>query len=164
MEVSHKILQTSDLILHVIDSSSPVNTVDLTLCEKYSNLNVILVMSKADKKRKCLLPSNMRRMKSVSTSTFDGSGLDQLSSLILDALGSSIDDSSNFQFTINVRHEEILKRVTAVLDRTISSNSEMIDVTSESVRRAIYSLDECIGINISEEVLDVMFSKFCIGK
>jgi tRNA modification GTPase len=164
MTISHKTLQNSDLVLHVIDSSSLINPTDLTLHEKYSNSNVILVLSKADKKRKCILPNNMRTMKTVSTSTLDGSGLDQLRSLILDALGSSIDDSSHLEFTINVRHDEILRRVTAILDEAISSDSEIIDVTSELVRRAIYSLDECIGVNISEQVLDALFSKFCVGK
>jgi tRNA modification GTPase len=164
INMSHKALQSSDLVLHVIDSSTTLHAADQILRDKYSNSIAILVLNKADKKLKCFLPRNMSSMKSVFTSTINGTGLDPLRNMIGETLGSQAGDSSQSQFIINVRHEEVIRKAIAILDEAVSHGISLVDITAESIRQTIYTLDECIGSNLSEEVLDAVFSKFCIGK
>lgn len=114
----------------------------------------IYVLSKAD------LQQNMPNgVLAVSSQT--GVGINELINKITELAG-SLAGLSESPLMTRARHAELIK--SAVLSLELASAETAIDLKSEQVRCAAKSLDELIGRVDVEEVLDVIFGEFCIGK
>ena len=66
----------------------------------------------------------------------------------------------------NVRHEELLRKALQAAEdaRTITTAGEALDIIEIDVRQCYDWLGEIIGETVSDEVLDEVFSRFCLGK
>lgn len=103
---------------------------------------------------------------SVSTSAATGEGLDELRSELLELAGAPELAPGGVSWAVNERQAEALTRAHEALSRVKESvQGELpVDFWTIDLRAAVMALGEVTGEDVTEEVLDAVFSRFCIGK
>ncbi|MCX7717005.1 MAG: tRNA uridine-5-carboxymethylaminomethyl(34) synthesis GTPase MnmE [Candidatus Sumerlaeaceae bacterium] len=155
-------LATADMILHVIDSSSSLPPMPLPVIPE--GIPVIRVMNKCDLPHDTP-PANCKAdMNTVFTSTVTRSGLGNLEKLVSNHF--ACEPEPGEVVVTSARHAACLEaainslgHATEALAAGLSGDLVMVDL-----RGALRSLGEITGNGASEEILDRVFSNFCIGK
>ncbi|CAL8463932.1 g3467 [Coccomyxa elongata] len=103
---------------------------------------------------------------SISTSAASGAGLDDLRAAVVDAAGLPSLSTGGRGWAVNERQAEALLRAREALDRAAQSMADglPVDFWTIDVKDALLALGEVTGTDASEDVLDRVFSTFCIGK
>ncbi|KAA0698886.1 tRNA uridine-5-carboxymethylaminomethyl(34) synthesis GTPase MnmE [Neorhizobium sp. P12A] len=99
----------------------------------------------------------------VCLSSTTGEGLDKLKLLILEHLH-SYGDGSSLSLPSRLRHRRLLQEATDWVARATAGSQESLDIRAEYLRLASQSLGRITGRVDVEDLLDVIFSEFCIGK
>jgi tRNA modification GTPase len=163
-------LRTADIIIHLFDGSSRLDNNDWKIMDKVERLsgpNVVRVVNKADREQildKSGLCQNSGPILSISALV--GSGIKQLEERLYKIVFSNGDNIQQQAMITNVRHYDSLKKARANLMHVVDeinkgASSEFITVY---LRDAIDSLGQIVGEVTSEDVLNNIFSKFCVGK
>jgi len=177
--------ETADLILLVFDGSEPLTEQDRRVSSELQTMGfgtvsaqdgsfashrmVIVILNKSD--RGLHIELNMLRRlwpnaSFVHTSTLTGEGLSDLENTIAELmLGGKILTSEGVLVT-SARHQEALRRAAEHLRAAISSLEQALplDFVSIDLRAAYDALGEVTGETASDDLLDRIFSEFCIGK
>ena len=151
--------QSADLRLLVFDAADKDNYNEHTAC--LVNEHSVLIMNKAD-----LLPENTSNLsisgqKLIPVSVANGAGLDELLDHLADTISSLIGRREAPSLTRR-RHREALEDCVAALARAMTA--EMPELMAEDVRLAVRHLGRITGRVDVEDLLDVIFKDFCIGK
>ena len=162
---SMEALADADLVLVVLDSSEPAGVEDLRLLELVAQRTAILVENKADKiSSQFQVPGSQLRRVRVSALT--GEGIPALRAEILRQTGGESEGSRESGFLTNTRHQGLVRDSLAGLDAAV--NAARSNVPHEMVLLDLYSalrpLDEITGATTSDDILNLIFSRFCIGK
>jgi len=159
----------SDLVLFVLDAGCRITEEDYKIHERISNRNLIIVINKSDlvdDKYKPDMPDSWINIPQVKISALYGHGLDKLKDLIAKiSLGEHGFDAEH-TIVPNLRHKIALERS---LQATSSAVEGMqmrtpFELISIDIKEAIDSLEEITGVISNEEMIDRIFSRFCIGK
>ncbi|MFO7869922.1 MAG: tRNA uridine-5-carboxymethylaminomethyl(34) synthesis GTPase MnmE [Kiritimatiellia bacterium] len=165
IERTERAILTADIILHVIDTSAELTHRDLDILKRPATPPVLLLLNKADLPRKATLPQDPRHP-SVPVSLLSARDVPTIRDLLSDILG--IHESSDPHAAISERHRSILQDVQNLLNEAISllaagdEANQVLAVTS--LRSALSALGTLLGKDAGEDVLDSIFSRFCIGK
>jgi tRNA modification GTPase len=134
----------------------------------------LLVVNKTDLHNKnssstCRVPKHVVQAFSavVETSASTGTGLEELKQSILKLSGASSIAPGGVSWAVNERQAEALTRAREGLERVVSlavGGELPVDFWTIDLRSALISLGEVSGEDVTEEVLDTIFSRFCIGK
>ncbi|MCB1106743.1 MAG: tRNA uridine-5-carboxymethylaminomethyl(34) synthesis GTPase MnmE [Chlamydiia bacterium] len=156
---SEKAAHKADLILLVYDVSNPVS-LPITLPEK----KTIVIWNKMDlkEKKKLDLPYSHQ----VDVSAKEGKGLTQLKEEIHKVLWQNGPPSKEELVITSERHHKALKEATHALQEVLSGLQTELspEFLISDIRLALKELGTIIGMDITEEVLSAIFSKFCVGK
>ncbi len=170
-------LADADVVLVVLDitqMSDDAFELDLDLIEKTRGRPRILVGSKADLRtesravvtKKLSANDALQNQPGVFTSAVSGQGIDELRAAILHLVGGEAGAQQESGFLTNIRqHEEVQNAITA-LDAAsaavpLRTPHEMILL---DLYCALHALDELTGATTADDVLNLIFSSFCIGK
>src|SRR5262245_2099681 len=159
---------SADLVLVVIDASAPLVVEDERLLHDTSTIRRLIVANKCDLARPASSTSSValpggEQVCRVSAVTLEG--LESLRAGIVGTLG--VGESPRDTAAIsNVRHIDLLQRARAHLSeaRTAASATTPEEFILTDLQAARTCLDEIVGIRTSEDVLEQVFSRFCIGK
>jgi tRNA modification GTPase len=170
MRKAEQHLQLADIIVHVFDGSTKVDQDDLKVVNKIASIpkaKVVRVINKADLKQ-AMKASDIGSDGggTLSISALTGKGIDQLIAKIVGALNE--DGWSEFQQAVvtNARHFNSLKNalVSIVKAKNEIKKGASPEFISLFLRDTLDYLGQIIGAVTSEEILNNIFSKFCIGK
>jgi tRNA modification GTPase len=156
--------ENADLILLVLDSSLPWAAEYAGLLRVLDPRRDLVVLNKSDLPRQlCLVEEGSRR--SVSLSTLSGAGVPAL----LDHLKSAHPAGAKTQAVglTRLRHYEGLCRVQAHLEAALVKTKESafaVECVAEDLHGALVEISTLLGVEVCDEVLDLIFSEFCIGK
>ncbi len=167
---SEEHLQTADIIIHLFDGSLPLTSEDLEIIGKIDQIKhakVIRVINKADLPiilDKSKLYKNS--VKLLSVSALKKIGIKEFEENVLKLITEDSGYHSEEALVTNVRHYEALKRAISNLEKTTHEikkgmSSEFVAVY---LRDALDDLGQIVGTITSEDILNNIFSKFCIGK
>lgn len=165
IEKTFEQIQSADLILWLIDRSSPLEEDDLYIHTELKNREYIIIESKSDLPRhKSFDPEKQNIMPDLSISNPTGEGLHELSILISSRLRKY--DAGEDAIITNARQAAALskseKSLKMALESTISNvGNEFISV---DIRDAMNYLGEITGEITTDDVLNEIFGRFCIGK
>jgi len=169
IEKTHKYMHGSDLILFMIDASDPFTREDHKIYQTIKDKRVILVINKIDlvgNVSEPEIPEGWEITPSIKISALYGMGLDDLKDLIADL--TIRDQHLEIQNTIvpNLRHKIALEKS---LEIVVSANREIdkgtsFELIAIDIQEAIDRLGEIIGYVAREDIIDQIFSRFCIGK
>ena len=159
--------QSADLVLVVVDASAPLMAEDERLLRDTSTVRRLIATNKCDLARAASNASAValagEQVCRVSAVTSEG--LEALRQSIVSALG--VGESPRDTAAIsNVRHIDLLRRARAHLSeaRTAASMTTPEEFILTDLQAARACLDEMVGTRTSEDVLEQVFSRFCIGK
>jgi len=170
-------MNRADLILLLMDGSQPLSFEDETLIEMVKERRVLVVINKCDLapqleeiKLRALLegpvPERDRAgKKMVRISALRKIAIDQLEEAIGECVWQGPTDTHGVLLS-NVRHISALKEGAALLQKAQGSLQEglSLEFVSEDIKLAVHSLDTITGRTIDSDLLDRIFSEFCIGK
>ena len=154
----------AELVLHVLDASEPLTDTDETFLNEFVPKKRILIRNKVDLPQKLELPSHYARFVNVSCAT--GKGLETLKDEIKDAVWSGEIKTEMLQVMINSRHQEALSRACAATQRTVDAlrMGETLELAAMDLRIAVNAIGEIVGKTTTDDLLDSIFSQFCLGK
>jgi tRNA modification GTPase len=157
-------IESADIVIVVLDGSEMLTDEDERVLEKVKGKNVIVTINKSDLPRKLygLAATYMQMLLSCRT----GDGLNDLKRAISDMVKQGTIGSREHAWTVNQRHKTALSQAKESLNKSL--NSIISDLSPEFVavdlRSAIDSLGLIIGATYTEDILERIFSDFCIGK
>ena len=155
----------SEIILHVLDASSPLPAADLRLIEEFQNRHRLFILNKAD-----LPPATMSGLPVecpvVKLSALTGAGIEDLKDTLKKMIWHSEISVEATEIMINSRHQEALNRSLKAAEAALGSldQSAGLEITAMELRIAVNAVGEIVGKTSTEDVLDSIFSQFCIGK
>jgi tRNA modification GTPase len=166
---SMEALADADLVLVVLDASQPVGAEDEELLQQAGRTG-ILVENKADLDGSQPLVLSSRIANShlprIRTSALTGEGITDLRNEILRQTGGRTGGEMETGFLTNVRHERLVQDALEALNKAeiavpnrIPHEMLLLDLYS-----ALRSLDEITGATTNDDILNLIFSSFCIGK
>ena len=166
---SRKALKEAGLLLLVLDASRKLSSQDTAICRYISDRPAFVVLNKQD------LPAKISRneadkvlagRKALSVSALCGTGLDRLEREIAGFIWQGKAASCSEILITNIRHQEALKKAWRSLKRAIKAvkMSRGAEIVGLDIKEAQKSLGEIIGEIRCEDVLERIFSQFCIGK
>ncbi len=164
VERSKRKIQDAHVILFVVDGSSTLTEEDFTVYEEVRNKNCIVVVNKCDLGI-CIPLEIFDGHSIIKVSAVKGYGLKNLEEEILKKVGALVEESSSIY--ISVRHEELLKKSKGILEELkdrLKKEEVSPEIAMLYVREAFDYLGEIIGAVAVEDILEKIFSKFCIGK
>ncbi len=169
VERSRVHMQNADLVLLMFAASQRLTDEDLSIVQSLAGQNILVVINKSDlaavlleQEIQALLP----KAKIVHVSATEKTGIHQLETAIEQNIlhGSTID--TTHILVTNARHIEALKsagqyicQAEEFLDKNLS-----LEFISENLKEALSALDRITGRDIDEDLLQDIFSSFCIGK
>jgi len=160
---SLKAIEDADLVLLVLDGNETLHKTDKELMSKSENKNRILVINKSDLSQKIRI--DHFKKDAVKISAKKGTGLSRLKKKIVTAaLNGNIE--SNTEAVTNIRHVHALERTLHSLNsfRAEMKNRTSPEFLSVELREALDAVGEIIGITTTDDILNTIFSSFCIGK
>lgn len=163
VEKSKKALEEAELVLLLIDGNVGVTDEDKKIYNETKNKPHILIINKTDLECKEI---NISDENTVRISTKTGDGLEKLENKIEELFNTKNLDTENEIIIINIRHKDLISKTIKGLNSAIEAieTGIPIDMISINIKDAIKSLGEMLGESVSEDVLNKIFEKFCVGK
>lgn len=160
---SRKSLQQAELILHVLDASEPLSAEDEGYLAEFAVKKRILVRNKTDLPSRLQLPDGLN---AVEVCSITGKGIETLKDAIKQVIWSGEIRADHLQVMINARHQHALTRAQASLRQTIDALKQdlSLELAALDLRIATDSIGEIVGKTSTEDLLDSIFSQFCLGK
>jgi len=162
---SMEALSDADLVLVVLDSSVALATEDRELLNQVESRAAIVVQNKVD-----IASSQLQVLRSqlpvVQTSAATNQGIAELRKEILRHVGGDASTTANTGFLTNLRHQNLVKESLAALDaaKTAVSNRVPHEMLLLDLYNSLRPLDEITGATTTDDILNLIFSSFCIGK
>lgn len=169
VERSRKALNEADLILFVLNNNEPLTEDDQTLFEVIKNEDVIVIINKTDLEQR-LDVNELREMIGdmplIQTSMLKQEGIDELEIQIKDLFFGGEVQNQDMTYVSNSRHISLLKQARQSIQDAIDAAESGIpmDMVQIDLTRTWEILGEIIGESASDELIDQLFSQFCLGK
>ena len=169
IEKSIKQAEESDLIIAIFDSSKELTKEDLEILDLIKNKKSIILLNKSD--LKSVLTENDEKIKSVSEniikiSALNKTGIDLLYKKITEMFNLNEINLDNDLLITNVRHKNIITKAVENVKKAVEAlNMKMpIDIITIYIKDILEDLGEITGEIVTEDIINEIFSKFCLGK
>lgn len=158
-------IEEADLVLFVIDSEDGFNHEDKEVLDKIKDKEILVVYNKNDKKENYKV-SELSSYNSINISTFDNDMIEKLKDKISCIFDLKSIAESNYTYISNARQIALLNKSLSIIDEIENSvnNDLEVDMIEIDVKRLWETLGEITGEVGSEDLLNEIFSKFCLGK
>jgi len=165
IQKSMEALADADLVLVVFDSSQPLADEDNELLGQVAGRPAIAVANKADLSRE-ERPLPDAELSTVRTSATTGEGIPELRNEILRHIRGDAGAQIESGFLSNVRHEARVRESLTALEaaRVAVANRVPHEMLLLDLYSALRPLDEITGATTTDDILNLIFSTFCIGK
>lgn len=162
---SKKAIQQSDLILLVLDSTRPECAESRDLIQFLPPQKTIAIWNKCDLAYLNPLP-DIGLSRSVRLSALQSSGLDGLKKQVEEVIWQYGAPLQQEVTITNIRHKNALMEAASNIERASMGlqNRVSAEFVAFDIRSALVKLGTIIGTDVSEDILDAVFSSFCIGK
>ncbi len=166
VERSRRAAQSADLVLLTIDASTGWTEADQEIYEQVQHRPLILVINKTDLAPVADVSFPDRMNSVVKAAAALNQGIDALENAILEAVRTSNLKAADLDLAINQRQAAALTRAKTSLQQVQDTIAQQLplDFWTIDLRGAIQALGEITGEEVTESVLDRIFSRFCIGK
>ncbi|MBW4560665.1 MAG: tRNA uridine-5-carboxymethylaminomethyl(34) synthesis GTPase MnmE [Mojavia pulchra JT2-VF2] len=169
VERSRRAASAADLVLLTIDASTGWTDGDQEIYEQVQHRPLILVINKIDLVEtelitSCHYPNTIHQV--VTTAASQNQGIDALETAILEIVQAGKAQAADMDLAINQRQAAALTQAKISLEQVKTTIAQQLplDFWTIDLRGAIQSLGEITGEEVTESVLDRIFSRFCIGK
>lgn len=174
---SKEALADADLVLVVVDRSRPLAEEDEDLLVQVRDRPAIVVENKSDladsgsrdprsASASVIDPSSARSIPRISTSALTGEGISALREAILTHVAGDSATSLDSGFLTNVRHQKLVNDARTALDAATRAVATRVphEMLLLDLYAALRPIDEITGVTTTDDILNLIFSSFCIGK
>ena len=167
---SRESLAQAELILHVLDAGEPLTPADENYFTEFAAKKRILVLNKTDLPAKLELPAKSeignRKSEMIRVSCVSGQGIEALKDAIKSLVWAGEIKAEMLQVAINSRHQDALNRARATTRQAADAlrADATLELVAMDLRIAANAVGEIVGKTTTEDLLDSIFSTFCIGK
>lgn len=166
VEKSRKLIDNSELILYVINQNQALNEEDRSIIDQLVSKNHILVVNKIDLPSLIDLNEYEEKHPIVYMSALENKGIEELKEKIKELFHMNQVETKDMTYLTNARSIAILKNAVISIEeikKGIEEN-QPIDMLEIDLKEVWNLLGEIIGETYQEELLDQLFSQFCVGK
>lgn len=162
VEKSLKLIDESDLILFVLNNNEELTTEEEKILDKLKDKNYIIIVNKIDLDKKLNINDN----NIVYLSALNKVGIEDLKKKIKEIFNLEKLETSDLNYLTGTKNIAILKEALKSIDDVEEAikNNMPIDMLEIDIKNIWTSLGTIIGETYSEELIDEMFSRFCLGK
>ncbi|MFQ5340400.1 MAG: tRNA uridine-5-carboxymethylaminomethyl(34) synthesis GTPase MnmE [Anaerolineae bacterium] len=164
---SRQALRQADLALLVVDGSQPPETADREIAALIGNRSAILVVNKIDlgtaEAEFDVLPADVPY---VRVSALTGAGMEALEEALVNEVLSGRAITGDRPMVSNPRHKALLAQAAEHVEAALDAHEQGLpaDFVSIDVMASVTALGEITGETAGEDLLDAIFSQFCVGK
>ena len=165
VDKSKKIINTADLIILVLNNNEKLTPDDLELLDLVKDKNYIIFVNKND------LPANIdlqvgQYTNVVYGNTLTTAGIKELKEMITTLFNLEKINTNNPTYITNARHKALIEVALNYLNSALENidNDYSVDMLEIDIRACWDTLGEIIGATYKDELLDELFSNFCLGK
>lgn len=169
IQKSKKLANSADLIIAIFDITKNLDEDDQELLEIIKDKKCIILLNKID-----ILPENIdleNKLKSINKnilkiSAMEDIGIQSLYDKIIELYSFNTESLSNDVLISNERHKILIQKAKMEINEAINAteNDMYIDIISIYITNAMNYLAEITGNNVTDDVIDEIFKKFCLGK
>lgn len=163
VEKSVKIIDTSDLLIYILNNNEEITEEEKEILEKTKNKKRIIVVNKIDLKTKL----NKKLLDCyIEISVKENIGIDKIKDEIKRLFNIGEISTNDMTYLSNARSIALLKKSLNNINDAINeiNNNNPIDIVELSLKESWNNLGEVIGETYTDELLDELFSRFCLGK
>ena len=164
VERSREAITKADFVLLVIDSSAPLRSTDRDIINILSDKSVLIAANKSDLRKRVNLDNIPNEIVYISALT--GEGIDQLEGKMVEYILGGKASSCDTLLVSNPRHKACLEQAITHLNQALAAISSQMpdDFVTIDLASALNTLGEITGETVNDELLEIIFSNFCIGK
>ena len=164
VDKSKDIINQADLAIYVLNNNEEITDTDIELINSI-NVKKIILINKDDLESKINIDSIKDNI-IIYGNTLTPSGLDELKNKISELFNLSEIKSKNYNYLSNARQVALVRQSIISIDNAIESvqNEMPMEMIAVDIKDAFDKLGEIIGATYKDELLDELFSKFCLGK
>lgn len=168
VEKSKKIIDDAELVIAIFDGSQALENEDYEILKLIGNKNAILLVNKMDIVDESLVINELQKYNKdiIKISAKTGDGVEKLYDRIYEMYKINDIELDDGEILTNIRHkgqiDEAIKSINAVKD-TID-NHMPVDIIEIYLKQVLADLGKITGDDISEDIINEIFSKFCLGK
>ncbi|MCX7988539.1 MAG: tRNA uridine-5-carboxymethylaminomethyl(34) synthesis GTPase MnmE [Thermodesulfovibrio sp.] len=161
-----KAVDEAELVLLLLDMSREIDRLDMEIIDKVKDKKVIVVLNKKDiKNKEFKIPEQLIDKQNVEISALNGEGIEELKEVIFNTVISGKYKQEGLIVT-KLRHKIALEGSYLALKNAFESfkKNEPLEITAMFLREGLNFLGQIVGVVTTEEILNLIFSEFCIGK
>ena len=165
VEKSLSLINEAYLIVIVLNNNEELTEEDKKILTACKDKKVIVVINKSDLERKINL-DDIKYQNIVYTNTIDLNGINSLKEKIVELFNLNELEQQDYTYLSNVRQISLAKDAYQILEEVDNGikNEVPVDMIEIDIKRAWKKLGEIIGETYTEELIDQLFSQFCLGK
>ena len=159
---SYNIIDSSDLIIMILNNNEAITSEELELLSKIKNKNHIIVINKTDLANKL----NLYVEDAIKISIKDNTGIENIKNRIIEIFNLDKITTNDLSYLSNARSISLLKQTLSKLNECLNNinNNSPIDIIELDLKECWNTLGEIIGETYTDELIDEIFSRFCLGK
>ena len=163
VEKSLETIKKADLVLLVLNNNEKITDYDKELLEKIQNKNHIIIINKIDLEKKL---ENVEDKNIVKISALNNKGIEDLKNKIIEMYDLEEIESKDATYLTNARGLSLLKQSLEIIKDINQgiNKQEPIDMIEIDLKRIWELLGEITGDTYQEELINQLFSQFCLGK
>ena len=162
-----EVAETADLIIAIFDITKKLDEEDKKILDIIGNKKSIIVLNKIDLVDKVNIPEEILKYENIiEMSALNKQGIEEMYNKIAELFKfNDIEEDNSFIIT-NIRHKELIKKANKNIEDAINTlkNNLPIDIISINIKDALENLGNITGENVSENIINEIFKKFCLGK
>ena len=164
VEKSKTIMDSCDLSILILNNNEPLTEEDKVLIETLKTKKHIILINKIDLESK--LDTSLIDEECLKISALQDKGIEELKQKIIKLFNLGELETEDLTYLSDARSISLLKQSLSCIDESLTSidNEEPIEMAEMSIKAAWDTLGEIIGETYKEELLDELFSRFCLGK
>lgn len=164
-----QIAEEADLVIAIFDSSKDLSDDDKKILEIIKNKKSIIILNKIDLNKKIQKSDQMLTSvseKIIEISALKKEGIENLYNTISEMFNLNEINMDNEILITNIRHKELINKAIDKIHETQNTikNNMPIDIVAIYIKDILETLGSITGEEVSEDIINEIFSKFCLGK
>jgi len=169
IDKAKKIAQDAELIIYILDSSKELDKEDFEILENIKDKNLIVILNKIDLNQK-IFNNNEKLLRFtkdiINISAKNKTGIDKLYEKITEMFNLNKINLDNEIVITNQRHKNLIRQAKESIKKAKEALelNMPVDLVSIHIKETLEKLNSITGESVSEDVINEIFSKFCLGK
>ncbi len=163
------LIQDADLVIAIFDQSQELDEEDERILKLIKNKKTIILLNKCDisqKNQKTISYMSETNKTVIETSMRTKKGIEELYNAIVEMFQLGEVEIGKDIIITNIRHKNQIHKAQESIERAIDTvkNELPIDIIAVEIKQCLEDLGSITGENVSEDIINEIFSKFCLGK